>query len=139
MSCQNQIGIRNILFTFTDCDTGTVIGPVSHKLADSESLPTVKSCPWHNTPLTNGRIKRAASNASIKLKVIPLDDIPLSYYQGSASIDTQIEYFNGRVYVGKDGAISESDGSNLEGVDMNIVFKSLHEDLPVTAQQTATA
>ena len=43
MTCENQVGVKNILLTFRDCDTDAVYGPISHKLA-TEDAADVAAC-----------------------------------------------------------------------------------------------
>lgn len=130
MACENQIGIKNILISFESCDTGEVVRKVSHVLS-TEELPTVLACTWTSEALTNGYVQRSAQNASISLNVVRNTAIPLSWYQGCASIDIQIEYLNGLVYTGFGGSVVGAEGSDTHDVPMEISFKELDEMLPV--------
>lgn len=135
MACENQIGVKNILISFTDCDTGQIIRKVSHKLSN-EDLPQVKTCGYTNEPLPGGYIRRIHANASILLNVIRSVRIPLSYYQGCASIDIQVEYLNGLIYTGVGGSVTGDETSDTHDVPMQLSFRVLEETLPA-AQFTA--
>jgi hypothetical protein len=132
MACDNLIGVKNILITFNDCDTDTIVGPISHKLAN-EDLPTWKTCVWNNEQLPHGYTKRSASNASVEIAVIRDTRIPLAWYQGCVRIDMQVEYENGLVYTGKGGGVLGDEKSDTHEVSMEIAFRELDEMLPAGA------
>lgn len=132
MSCENQVGVKNVLVSFRNCETGAVTKFVSHKMAGDE-LPTVRTCAWVNEPLTNGYNRRRQSNASIQITLIRNERIPIANYQGCAAVDIQIEYFNGMVYTGINGTVGGEDGSDSHEVTMDITFETLDEMLPGTA------
>ena len=139
MSCPNQVGVKNILISFRNCDTNEVIKFVSHKQANDED-PTVRACSWVNEPLTNGFVRRRASNASMQITVIRNYRVPLAYYQGCASVDVQVEMFSGLVYTGVSGSVGGEDGSNGHEVTLDITFQQLDELLPAgEIQATAGA
>lgn len=131
MACQNQVGVKNILISFEDCDTGEVIRNVSHKLATDE-LPMVRACAWTNEELTNGYVQRNAVNATISISVIRDPRIALSQYQSCASISIQIEYFNGLVYTAFNGSVTTTDGSDTHAVTMDLSFSEIDELLPAS-------
>lgn len=138
MPCLNQIGVKNILISFRDCDTDEVIRNVSHKLSTDE-LPTVLACTWSNEELTNGYIQRNAVNATIELNVIRDTRVPLAYYQGCAGIDIQIEYLNGLVYTAFNGSVIDAEGSDTHDVPMTISFAEIDELLPAASLQGIAA
>lgn len=129
MACENQIGVKNILISFRDCDTDEVVRNVSHVLS-TEELPTVLACTWANEALTGGYVQRSAQNASISLNVIRDTRVPLQWYQGCAAIDIQIEYMNGLVYTGFGGSVVGAEASDTHDIPMEISFKELDEMLP---------
>jgi len=129
MSCDSQIGVKNILLTFTDCSTGAIIRKVSHKLATDE-LPTIKTCDYVNEAMTGGYVRRTYANPTMSLNVIRSTRVPLSYYQGCAAIDIQIEYLNGLIYTGNGGSVTGDEGSDTHAVPMELVFKQIDETLP---------
>ena len=129
MPCENLVGVKNILFTFFDCDTETTIGPISHEQA-TEELPTLRTCTWVNEELTGGFTKRTANNATMEVKVIRDLRIPLAWYQGCASISAQIEYDNGLVYTGIDGGVLGDETSDTHEVMVQMTFPTLDELLP---------
>lgn len=135
MTCENIIGVKNILISFRDCDTDEVIRNVAHKLA-TQDLPEVKTCEWVNEVLTHGYTRRTAQNASMMLNVIRDERIPLAYYQGCASLDIQIEYLNGLVYTGFGGTVIGDQRSDTHNVQIEASFKTIDEMLP-GAQLTA--
>jgi hypothetical protein len=134
MSCDNVVGVKNILLTFTDCDTEQTYGPYSHELA-TDTLPNWKLCPYTNEVLTQGYVRRQSANATVQMEVIRDLRIPLSYYQGCAQIDVQVEYLNGLVYTGKGGTATGDDQSDTHQVTMNLSYRTLDELLP--AEQVA--
>lgn len=129
MACDAITGVKNVLMTFTDCDTEEVIGPISHKLASTD-LPTIKTCAYANTAETGGHVTRAEDNATITINLTRDIRVPLAWYQGCAAIDIQIEYINGTVYTGLGGAVTESDESDTRSVTLTMIFREIDEMLP---------
>lgn len=136
MACDNQVGVKNILITFTDCDTDQVYGPISHELA-TEDLPTIRTCAFNNEPMPGGYVKRQVSNAEIEMNVIRDLRIPLAYYQGCASVDVQIEYFNGLVYSAAQGTGTGDERSDTHEVTLTLSFREIDELLPAGTLQAA--
>lgn len=129
MSCDTQIGVKNILLTFTDCTTGEIIRKVSHKLATAD-LPTIKTCDYVNEALTGGYVRRTHSNAMMSINVIRNTRVPLGFYQGCAAVDIQIEYLNGLIYTAVGGSVTGDQASDTHEVAMELVFKTIEETLP---------
>jgi hypothetical protein len=127
--CSNIIGVKNILMTFNDCDRNLKIGPISHKLATND-LPTIRACDHKSEMLPGGYVKRVQDSALMELKVIRDIRIPLSYYQGCAAVDIQIEYLNGDVFTGINGNSTGDTQSDTHQVDMKMTFLSIDELLP---------
>lgn len=127
--CDNIHGVKNILITATNCETGQVYGPFSHELATDE-LPTWKPCAWTNEAMPGGYVRRTASNASASITVIRDRRIPIAMYQGCGSIDIQVEYENGNVFTGKSGSVTGDEESDAHQVTMALVFRILNELLP---------
>lgn len=136
MACDNQVGVKNILITFTDCDTDEVIGPIKHDLA-GEDLPTWRNCQWVSENMPGGYVRRTASSPLLTINVIRDTRIPLSYYQGCASLDIQVEMMNGIVQTGVNGGVTGDDQSDLHEVTMNVTFKTVDELLPSGALASA--
>lgn len=136
MTCENQIGVRNILLTFTDCNTGRVIRNVKHDLSTAD-LPTIRTSEWMNEQLTGGYIRRTHGNASMLLNVIRNIRIPLRYYQGDASIGIQIEYLNGLVYTARDGSTIGEERSDTHDVPLELNYKEIFELMPQGEIETA--
>jgi hypothetical protein len=134
MSCDNIIGVKNILMTFRDCDTDQVVGPYSHELAN-EDLPTWKLCPFTNEVLSHGYVRRQTANATVQMNVIRDLRVPLAWYQGCAQVDIQVEYLNGLVYTGNGGTATGDDQSDTHQVTLNLSYRLLDELLP--AEQLA--
>lgn len=129
MTCENVVGVKNILMTFTDCQSGRVIGPYSHELA-TEELPMWRPCTYVSEAMTQGYVKKTANNASAEISVIRNLAVPLAWYQGCASIDIQVEYENGLVYTGTKGTTIGEEKSDSHEVSMEITFRQLDELLP---------
>lgn len=129
MSCDNMVGVKNIIISFTHCETGEVVKNISHKQANDE-LPTFRHCNWVNEAMTNGFTRRTASNANMSFSVIRDKRIPLGWYQGCASVDVQIEMLSGIVYTGVAGSVTGEDGSDSHEVQMDVTFVELDEMLP---------
>lgn len=138
MNCDNQVGVKNIMLKFTDCDTGAVWGPISHQLA-GDDLPTLRLCKHTNEALPGGFIKRSISNESMEMRIVRDLRIPLSMYQGCSNVDAQIEYYNGLVYSGTKGTGTGDESSDTHEVAMTIVFRDIDELLPVGVLQQAAA
>jgi hypothetical protein len=129
MTCENQVGVKNILLSFRDCDTDVVYGPVSHELS-SEDLPTWRLCSYNNDPLPHGYVKRQPSNPEVEIKVIRDLRIPLAMYQGCSDVALQVEYYNGLVYTAARGTGTGDEKSDTHEVTMTITFKEIDELLP---------
>jgi hypothetical protein len=138
MACENQIGVKNILMTFRDCNTGAVLRKVSHKLSTDE-LPTIRTCEYTNETLTGGYVRRIHGNASMALNVIRNTGVPLSNYQGCAEIDIQIEYLNGLIYTGVGGSVIGDERSDTHDVPLEISYRLIEETLPVSALEFVDA
>jgi hypothetical protein len=129
MTCENQVGVKNILLTFKDCDTDAVYGPISHLLS-SEDLPTWRLCPYNNDPLPHGYVKRQPTNPEVEIKVIRDLRIPLAMYQGCSDVTLQVEYFNGLVYSAAKGTGTGDEKSDTHEVTLTVSFKEIDEMLP---------
>jgi hypothetical protein len=137
MACANQVGVKNLTLAFTDCRSGDAggIGNVkatSHIMAQ-DALPELDSVPYKLTGLSAGRVKLTYKNASIKLNIVRNLAVPLSYYQGRASMDVQIEFLNGGVMTGIAGAVTEPQASDGNEVNFTVEFDSLSEILSPSA------
>jgi hypothetical protein len=131
-NCNTLVGIKNITFTFYNCDTNVSIGPISHILS-SEELPTIRTCDSKNTDLPGGYTKREQSSAMMKMKVIRDLRVPLAYYQGCAQLSIQVEFLNGLVYTGLDGGVTSDSESDSHEVEIDVTFDSIDELLPAGA------
>lgn len=138
MPCDNQVGVKNIMLTFRDCETDEVYGPIAHELA-TEEQPQYRTCAYANEILPGGYVRRTVSNAQIDVTVIRNLGIPLSLYQGCASVDIQIEHFNGLVYSAVDGTSTGEETSDAHEVAMSFAFREIDELLPNGTLDTTTA
>jgi hypothetical protein len=129
MTCTNQVGVKNILMSFRDCDTDAVYGPIAHNLATDE-LPMWRLCPYNNDPLPHGYVKRKPTNPEVEIKVIRDLRIPLSMYQGCSDVTLQVEYYNGLVYSAAKGTGTGDTKSDTHEADLTISFKNIDEMLP---------
>ncbi|MGL5736569.1 MAG: hypothetical protein ACRCYS_17030 [Beijerinckiaceae bacterium] len=129
MACDKIIGVKNLMLTFTVCETGQVLGPISHKLA-TDDLPNIRFTNFKNEPLRHGYSKRIADNATVEVKPIGDERIQSRYYQGDAEIKLQIEYENGRVVTGEKGTVTGDEKTDTFEYSMMIVFPTLEELLP---------
>lgn len=126
-TCDNQVGVKNILISFLNCDTGQTITSVSHKLANGDELPTAKICNYTLTPRTAGRVTRSEDNSSLTMNVIRDNRVPLSWYQGCAKIDVQIEWFDGIVWTATNGSVVDAAESDGHDVTVTAIFDSIDE------------
>jgi hypothetical protein len=129
MTCEKSVGVKNILITFTDCDTDAVYGPIAHLLA-TDTLPTWRLCPYNNTAQPYGYVKRAPVNCEVEINVIRDLRIPLAMYQGCSDVAIQVEYFNGLVISGVEGMGTGDTKSDMHEVPMTISFTEFDELLP---------
>lgn len=136
MSCENQVGVRNILIKFYDCDSGAVYGPISHELATDEQ-PRYRLCGSNNEALPGGYVRRTKGNEMMTLSVIRNIGIPLAMYQGCASIDITVEHFNGMVMTGLGGTSTGEESSDGHEVSIEAVFKNIDELLPQVVEPAA--
>jgi hypothetical protein len=129
MTCENQVGVKNILLSFRDCDTDQVYGPISHELS-SEDLPTWRLCGYNNEALPHGYVKRQPTNPEVEIKIIRDLRIPLAMYQGCSDVNLQVEYYNGLVYSAAKGTGTGDEKSDTHEVTMTVSFKEIDEMLP---------
>ena len=137
MTCENQVGVKNILMTFLDCDTGLIYGPIAHNLS-SDDLPTWRLCPFNNDALPRGYVMRKPSNPEVEIKVIRDLRIPLAMYQGCSDVTLQVEYYNGLVYSAAKGTGTGDTKSNTHEAEMTISFREIDELLPAGTLETTT-
>jgi hypothetical protein len=116
--------------TFRDCDTDAVYGPISHDLS-GDDLPTWRLCPYNNSALPHGYVKRQPTNPEVEIKVIRDLRIPLSMYQGCSDVNLQVEYYNGLVYSAAKGTGTGDTKSDTHEVDLTLSFREIDELLPV--------
>lgn len=135
MACENQVGVKNILLTFTDCDTDQVFGPLAHELS-SEDLPTWRLCAYNNTAMPGGFVRRQVTSSEVEIKVIRDLRIPLALYQGCANVNGQVEYYNGLVISWVGGTGTGDDKSDTHEVTMTIAFRTYDELLPAGTLDT---
>lgn len=128
MACENQVGVKNVMLTFRDCDTDEEFGPIAHELAD-DTQPTYRMCQYSNEDLPGGYIKRTLGNTQIEVAVIRDLGIPLSLYQGCANIDVQIEHYNGLVYSAVNGSSTGTDPSDAHAVTLTMSFRDPIDEL----------
>lgn len=136
MPCENQVGVKNIMLKFRDCETDEVFGPISHELS-GDDLPTWRICPYNNEALPGGYVKRTVANDEVEIAVIRDPRIPLAMYQGCANIDLQVEYYNGLVYSAVSGTATGDEKSDGHEVAMTISFREIDELLPAGTLQAA--
>jgi hypothetical protein len=129
MACSNLVGVKNLVITFKNCTTGETSQPIVHKLATAD-IPTWKTCPFMNEKLPGGYIKQSTANAGAEMKIIRDARVPLSYYQGCATLNVQCEMFSGIVFTGVDGGVLNDTKSDSHEVDLEITFSTLDELLP---------
>lgn len=129
MPCDNQVGVKNIVLTFRDCDTDEEFGPISHELA-TDTQPVYRLCKYTNDELPGGYIQRTLASPSIEIVVVRNLGIPLALYQGCASVDVQVEHFNGLVYSAVQGSATGTETSDGHEVTMTLIFREIDELLP---------
>lgn len=129
MSCENIVGVKNILLTFKNCDTNQIVGPISHQLS-SEEIPRIRAYDFTHEDLPGGYMKRKHNNQKLNMKVIRDTRIPLKDYQGRSAISVQIEYDNGLVYTGLEGGVRGDMMSDTHEVELELSFRVLEELLP---------
>lgn len=136
MACENQVGVRNILIKFYDCDNDVSYGPISHELAGDEQ-PNYRLCEYSNEALPGGYVRRTKGNNEISMTVIRNPGIPLALYQGCAAVDVTVEHFNGLVITGLNGTGTGDDSSDGHEVTLTATFATVDELLPKTVEQAA--
>lgn len=129
MACPSIIGVKNILITFTNCDTNEVVGPISHELA-KEDLPRWRLYEYRQETLPGGYVKRHHISPECEMDLIRDLRMPLVDYQGRSALDIQVEYDNGLVYTGTSGGITGDEKSDTHEVMLKIAFRQLTELLP---------
>jgi len=132
MACENQVGVKNVLITFRNCDTDEVIQKVAHEEVGENDFNVV-NCRFRNESGKNGKVSVSKDNATMTITVDRNPDIPLSYYQGCAAIDIQVEMKSGRVYTAYNGSVVDPDGSDGTTVTMNLIFSEIDEMLASAA------
>lgn len=137
-TCDNQVGVRNILIKFKDCDNDQTYGPLSHELSGDQQ-PTYILCDYSNEPLPGGYVRRTKGNNEISVMVIRNQTIPLALYQGCASIDITIEHFNGRVVTGLNGTATGNESSDGHEVTVTATFREIDELLAAGLAEPSAA
>lgn len=125
--CSEQIGVRNIKISFTDCDSNESINNVAHELA-TDALPEWRLCSYNNEPLPGGYVRRVKSNSGVTIIVRRDQRIPLEWYQGCAAVDIQVEYFNGQVITGINGTPTGDTRSDTYEVELDVSFRDGNVD-----------
>lgn len=139
MSCANKEGVKNILLTFVDCETGEKISNISHKQPLDADNPTMIGCAFNNTDIGRGRVSVAERSEQMTLTVQGDNAVPISYYQGCASVTVQVEWFSGEVWTGEDGNVIEPDASNRASITMTLVFEKINVMLAARRAFTGSA
>jgi len=129
MDCGNQVGVRNVVMKFFDCDNNRTYGPVVHEISGEEQ-PSYKTCPYENEAMTGGYTRRSRGNQMMTLSVIRNLGIPLAVYQGCGAIDITVEHFNGLIMTGLNGSVTEANESDAHEVSMTVIFDEIDELLP---------
>ena len=138
MACTNIIGVKNILISFENCDTGETIRNVSHELA-TEDLPKFYTAEYVNSEMPGGRIKRTQSSPYMEMTVVVEDGIALAWYQGEASLTIQIEMASGRVYTGFSGGVTDAESSDSSDVTLKVIFDEIDELVPAASLSVEAA
>ena len=129
MSCENNIGLKNAVFSFTHCDTGEQIKRISHVLAEDD-LPEVRMARVSSETLNGGYVKKTQGSPMIKGNFVRDRRVPQEWYEGHASIDVQLEYYSGIIISGVGGTNVAEDGSDTHSVNLEITYRQLDELLP---------
>lgn len=129
MSCPKILGVRNLPIRFTDCVTGTIVGPIIHKLAGDE-LPQFRVYPFSSEILPNGYSRQFQRSAKIMFKIQRDPRVPLKFYQGGAMLDIQVEMESGHVYTGEGGTVIGEPTSDSLEVEIEASFEIVDELLP---------
>jgi len=128
-ACDNLVGVKNILLSFTNCDTGQEIKNRSHLLA-TEEIPKWRIVNYKAEPLAGGYTRRHQAPPAAEIKVIRDLAIPLSWYQGAASISLQVEMENGLVYTAEAGTVTGDDKSDSHEINLPLTYKKINEYMP---------
>jgi Phage tail tube protein len=129
MACPKLLGVKNIPIKFTNCNTGQVLGPYIHKLSGDE-LPQFRTYPFASEALPNGYSRQFQRSAKIMMKIQRDPRIPLSWYQGAAVLDIQVEMESGHVYTGEGGTIIGEPTSDSLEIEIEASFEGIDELLP---------
>jgi hypothetical protein len=129
MACPKLLGVKNIPIRFTNCNTGQVLGPIIHKLA-SDELPQIRVYPFSSEALANGYSRQFQRSAKIMMRIQRDPRVPLSWYQGAAVLDIQLEMESGHVYTGEGGTIIGEPTSDSLEVEIEASFENIDELLP---------
>lgn len=130
--CASQVGVRNIIITFRDCDSDQVYGPFSHELSGEEQ-PNYRLCEYTNEELPGGYVRRNRGSQMMTLSVVRNLGVPLAMYQGCGAIDITVEHYNGLTYTGLNGTSTGDDSSDGHEVTITATFKEIDEQLPAAA------
>lgn len=127
MTCANQIGLKNLSLTLTDCDTGNVYAQRIHNLGDTE-LPSMFLPDHENQMLPTGKVLRQRAAGQFDMTVERDDSIPLRVYQ-SGSVELIAEYHSG-IVISISGVATGRNMSNGHQVQMSIGITEVTELLP---------
>lgn len=138
--CPAQVGVRNLVISFRDCDSDSEWRNIAHKM-NGDILPTVLACNKITTRLPGGKVQVSEGNGyTFTADVQRVESIPLAMYQGCAAIDVSVEWYDGSVWTLLTGSVidaAESDGNTItltasfQEFDEILAEPRMEEDTPL--------
>lgn len=126
MACESDVGLKNLVLTFRDCNTGEEISAISHNLAEDTQFEW-NACPYTRTSTSGRKTRVSKASVQINFTVVPSLSIPSNYYTGCAEMDVSAEFYSGRVITATNGSIVDASAMNEESVAIQARFDVLDE------------
>lgn len=130
--CPSQVGVRNLVISFKDCDSDAEWRNVVHKM-NGDTLPTVMACNKVTTQLPGGKVQVSEGNGyTFTADIQRVEGIPLAMYQGCAALDISVEWYDGSVWTLINGSVTDATESDGNTITLTASFQEFDEILAVT-------
>lgn len=127
--CPSQVGVRNLVISFKDCDSDQEWRNVAHKM-NGDVLPTVLACNKNTTALPGGKVQVSEGTGyTFSADIQRACGIPLAMYQGCAAIDVSVEWYDGSVWTLLNGSVTDAGESDGNSITLTGSFQEFDEIL----------
>lgn len=135
-NCPAQVGVRNLVISFKDCESDNEWRNVVHKI-NGDTLPTVMACNKTTTVLPGGKVQVGEGTGyTFTADILRVESIPLAMYQGCAAIDVSVEFYDGSVWTLLNGSVTDATESDGNTIQLTASFQEFDEILAVNTLET---